>query len=534
MKIKYILIPLITIFSIKNSTAQDKTISSEIENTSLNSKFTNYDSLLYIHNKDKLESLKIRDTTNAINAIIKASKIHTTTGNYSKAYDGYWEALIYSNAISDSIHKVTIYRKLGLLYSIFRRSEKAEEYFNLSLKTAKDKSIDSIIKYKALNDTYYIMSSHNREQGNYGLAKKYLDSCRIIYNRISKKEYQFLNAEQGYIYYHEGKYDLAIKLLLPSESYFKTYYPAYLVIYYSFLGDIYLKKEEYHKGEYYYLKSLDFSKRYQSHSNYIPNLYQKLSDLYFKINKKDLAYKNLQLSKNLTEQLFGVRSFSNTDILEIKDAHRIENEKQKKKLEAARLNKLEQQQKILFFRNIALLVSILSLIIISGVIIWYLHKRRKSEKFDYLNKQQLSKEKNEEVLAFKNRELTSSALQLVQKDELILEIKNSLGKLNPSNKREINKILTKIKINKNLDWEEFNARFISVNKVFYRKLTETFPELTQRDHRLCALIKLKFSSKEISNFLGISMESVNTSRYRLRKKMNLKKSVNLSEFIGRL
>ena len=81
------------------------------------------------------------------------------------------------------------------------------------------------------------------------------------------------------------------------------------------------------------------------------------------------------------------------------------------------------------------------------------------------------------------------------------------------------------------DWQEFNARFISVNKSFYTTLNERYPALTYKDHKLCALIKLNFSSKEISLLLGISMESVNTARYRLRKKMGLNKDEDLSDII---
>ncbi len=82
------------------------------------------------------------------------------------------------------------------------------------------------------------------------------------------------------------------------------------------------------------------------------------------------------------------------------------------------------------------------------------------------------------------------------------------------------------------NWEEFEARFVSINQSFYRRLQEKFPQLSQRDLKLCALIKLNFSSKEMAKLLGISVESAHTSRYRLRKKLNLTREVNLTEFIA--
>lgn len=499
-----------------------------------NLKIINADSILLSFKEEKHKNLTKGDTLSAIKSLIKISSLHSTTGSYSKSYDGYWEALILSNAISDSTHMAQIYRKLGTLYSIFRREKKAVQYYELSLKVARKTLPPSKKKDKNISDTFYIIASHNRENGNYGLSEKYLDSCRIMHSKLGKTEFPFVDAEQGYIYYHAGKYDEALNILLPIQNFFKENYPEYLVIYFSFLGDIYFEKMDYNNGEIYYLKALEFSKLYQSHSNYVPNLYQKLGDLYFRTNKKDLAYKNLQLSKDLAEDLFGVRSKNNSDILEIKDAFRIENEKQSAILETAKLNRLEQQQKTLFFRNIALTVSVVSLLLISGIIVWYLHKRRTSEKNDFLNRQKLSREKNAEILALKNRELTSSALQLIQKDQLIQEIRDGLKTISNTSDKEVKSLLTKIKINKNFDWKQFNARFTSVNKYFYTTLSNKFPELTRKDHRLCALIKLNFTSKEISQLLGISPESVNTSRYRLRKKMGLLKDENLYETIGKL
>lgn len=76
-----------------------------------------------------------------------------------------------------------------------------------------------------------------------------------------------------------------------------------------------------------------------------------------------------------------------------------------------------------------------------------------------------------------------------------------------------------------------SLRLIELEDNFLRRLKEDFPQLTQRDIRLCALIKLNFSSKEIAQLSGISVESIHTSRYRLRKKFNLPRKNSLTDFI---
>ena len=84
------------------------------------------------------------------------------------------------------------------------------------------------------------------------------------------------------------------------------------------------------------------------------------------------------------------------------------------------------------------------------------------------------------------------------------------------------------------NWTEFETRFVSINEKFYKKITKRYPNLTQNDQRLCALVKLNLSSKEIAKLLNMSNESVHTTRSRLRKKLNLSREVNLKQFIANL
>ena len=51
------------------------------------------------------------------------------------------------------------------------------------------------------------------------------------------------------------------------------------------------------------------------------------------------------------------------------------------------------------------------------------------------------------------------------------------------------------------------------------------------ERKLALLLRVGFSSKEIAPLLNISTKSVEIARYRLRKKFDLKKEINLTEFI---
>ena len=66
---------------------------------------------------------------------------------------------------------------------------------------------------------------------------------------------------------------------------------------------------------------------------------------------------------------------------------------------------------------------------------------------------------------------------------------------------------------------------------FFDKLKSKHPGLTSNDLRLCAYLRLNFTSKEIAPLLNISVKSVEIKRYRLRKKMELPHELNLTDYI---
>jgi DNA-binding CsgD family transcriptional regulator len=83
----------------------------------------------------------------------------------------------------------------------------------------------------------------------------------------------------------------------------------------------------------------------------------------------------------------------------------------------------------------------------------------------------------------------------------------------------------------NNSWDDFNLYFESINKNFYTRLKQLYPEISANDLKVCALIKLNLSIKEMASILNISPDSVKTARYRLRKKLQLAADENLTSFI---
>ena len=157
-------------------------------------------------------------------------------------------------------------------------------------------------------------------------------------------------------------------------------------------------------------------------------------------------------------------------------------------------------------------------------------------------------QKNETVkfvdeLKFKNKELMDMAISIIQKNDFLIKLKKQVMQfkvsLQDGNKvglKEFNQLT--LQINQNLsidkDREIFHLQAEQLNFEFYHRLMQRFPNLTPNEKRLCTLLKLNLSSKEIASLLNITPKSVEMNRYRLRKKMNVNKDEKLTEIIREL
>ena len=143
----------------------------------------------------------------------------------------------------------------------------------------------------------------------------------------------------------------------------------------------------------------------------------------------------------------------------------------------------------------------------------------------------LQNEKLEQDMANKNRELAVSTMSLIKKNEFLTSIKDKLEQ--SENSTKVKSVIQTIDkdISEEDNWKFFKKAFSNADKDFFRKVKNKHPELTSNDLKLCAYLRLNLSSKEIAPLLNISVKSVEIKRYRLRKKMNLDRETNLTDYI---
>ncbi len=147
--------------------------------------------------------------------------------------------------------------------------------------------------------------------------------------------------------------------------------------------------------------------------------------------------------------------------------------------------------------------------------------------------QEIMKLKNEKLLTDienKNKELASSTMSMIKKNEFLNDIKKELQKEEGRNISNVVRIIDK-NLNNTNDWKMFQEAFNNADKDFLKKMKSKHANLTPNDLRLCAYLRLNLSSKEIAPLLNISPRSVEVKRYRLRKKMNLGHGSGLTSYI---
>jgi DNA-binding CsgD family transcriptional regulator len=153
----------------------------------------------------------------------------------------------------------------------------------------------------------------------------------------------------------------------------------------------------------------------------------------------------------------------------------------------------------------------------------------------------LKNEKLESEIGHKNTELASTAMHLVQKGELLSNIREELMRIkkgvNGDGAAEEFKKMLRILGEENKmdkDWEQFAIHFDKVHSDFLQILKSTYPQLSAHELKLCAYLRMNLSSKEIAQLENISVRGVEISRYRLRKKLHIPTEINLFDFLMEL
>ncbi|MFQ6607907.1 MAG: two-component regulator propeller domain-containing protein [Fidelibacterota bacterium] len=148
--------------------------------------------------------------------------------------------------------------------------------------------------------------------------------------------------------------------------------------------------------------------------------------------------------------------------------------------------------------------------------------------------------KLKENLEARNKELTTKAMHMANDREILVdiikEVQNLYSISHDDNKKRIKNILTKLnyQISSGHEWDEFELWFQEVHQNFFKILTENYPELTSREMKICAFLKLNLNTKDIASLTNLAVKTIEVYRTQLRKKLKLAPGENLYKFISQL
>ena len=181
-------------------------------------------------------------------------------------------------------------------------------------------------------------------------------------------------------------------------------------------------------------------------------------------------------------------------------------------------------------QNLKFFLGFISLLLLSIItaFLFFLYKNKKNEEQTKNEIQQINN-----VTLEKEKEMISYSNQLLYQKQHLKEIKADLKFANTDNNKAIQNIIKQIDfiIDNKDEWKELKLHFNAVYDGFYDSLISKCSSLTETELRHCMFIKLHMQTKEIARILNIDPRSVQTARYRIKKKLNLDEDQDLRSFL---
>ena len=422
---------------------------------------------------------------------------------FLKAYD------IYKHG--DSEEKNMLIHNLAVLYGRLKKEDEALPFFREAYIYAV-KHNDSITVAKAQNNIGTIFFHLNQ-----------IDSAKYYYNKALKilkhhpEEYylsSYLYTNLGRSYTEEKEFDLATKNFQKAIEALGPYKDergsAWV---HNTISHFFYKTNQADSAIYYARKATEVLKN-QLYAFENQDAVQNLYKAYLLKEDYKSASNYFELYDQIRDSLNIVGKAINIEKIEIEQAYRA-------KEEIRNLKEREEAFKV----YIVGLCLFIALLIMMMLVVRFRNKLIKSQ----LKNELIESQQNEldAKLELKNKELIGKAMLEIHRTEIIQEILQDLKNIKrKAVKREtqqaIDFILKRLQKDINGDiWKEFEIAFEQVHESFYEKLKKSHPELTPKDLRLCAMLKLNLTSKEIAQLTGQSFKSVENARTRLRKKLDL-------------
>lgn len=487
-----------------------------------------YDESLKLFQAISREERKEKEVNLPPWVLLNIGNIYFSNKNFKRAEDFYRDALdnfsLYQNQQEKDYGFSTVYDNLAMIELNKSNYDQAEIFYLKAYEIRKDNNKIEDLMYSNVG----LMTLH--------MKKNDLFKINTYFSEIQKL-------------FDEGKITKE-KDELPKSYLMRNY--AYS---FTLMGKYYHLQENYQAAIDYYSKALELLSKFPVD---LPVIESNIAECYLKLNKLNkalsLAQNNLSKIKGnlfpnekkrnfkILEEVYSKRK-DYTNLIRIKDSLLSQASfgsvfKIVDKFNELESNLLLTQKRSELIQNKIQYNTYLYILIIGATILFF---SLVSLRLNFnLQKEKTEKTQNEKKML--ENELNHKKIQLINKSNYITQRNKNLNylldtieknKLSKTSQDPTKLIQDKIKMILNSEKinNRFEQQFEEVYPDFFKNLILIESKLTQQDLKLCAYLKMNQNTQEIAQLTGSSIRTVESQKYRLKKKLSLKKNNNLINFL---
>ncbi len=420
-------------------------------------------------------------------ALKQLADIEFQMGNYQGSLDYARQATDIYKQHDDKIYQSYALNTGGLAAEKLGNLPLAKEMFTASLLLAREMNVQTMIS-KGLNDLARLAYG----QGNFSEAKTMLAESL----EITEQEDIKLNKADAY----------------------------------QALAQMYLAQKDYERALVHINATIAIADGIQA----LPTLgdaHKTRAEIHSKRNHGELAYLDFKTYHQINDSIYTLKK--SQQIEELKTIYETEKKEAAIALQQEEINTLNEKAKVDQLTKGLYAGGMFTFVAVSGLLFFGFKQRMK--------KNRLSREKQEAIyqqeIAHKQKELASQTLHLVQKNTFIQELMENLENIKNSPekfKMEFRRIVMLLKKENasDKDWEVFKTYFSEVHNDFDQKLKTFYTDISEKEIRLAAFLRMNLTTKEIAATLNVLPDSILKSKYRLKKKLGLEKDKDLGTFLN--
>jgi tetratricopeptide (TPR) repeat protein len=444
--------------------------------------------------------------------------------NYLMALDQFQKVInLLENENNETSHLAYAYMKMAICYDYF-------DYFDYS----KVYILKALELYNKLKDKhgkafcFAFLGDMLEDAGNNIEAMKYHKAAYSLFSELHDENGKaFVLDNMASVHENYQKYDSSIVCLEKAYSIYKKLNNLIgISTVLNNYGDIYQKMGNSSKALQYYRKSLMAANQASNKEEVRGNM-KDMAKAYASIKKYKEAYDYFERFYEAHRMLKIEKKIEEIARLQVQAL------KQKKEIEIKALKAEKQIESLRFIITIGCLAFLF--LVVLFIYIAFRIQAYKDKQVEILRREKLEIE-----LEMRKKKLVAYTQSLTERGEVIEELRQKIDEALQKDKNKenfkfkaIQQLMQSIILTED-DWQRFKKEFDGVYEGFFLKLSENYPDFSQGDLRLSALLKLKLSMSEIGNMMGISPESVKKAKKRLRKKISTDEDFDLKTWIKEL